>query len=47
MRGYGMDIVHFTPGMLAYDKPRPSATAAIMPLAGGKGKFRSPVYIYQ
>ena len=35
-----MDIVHFTPGMLAYDKPHSSSTAAIMPLAAGKGDIQ-------
>lgn len=35
-----MDIVHFTPGTLDFDKPRPDGTAAIMPLAGGKGEIQ-------
>jgi hypothetical protein len=35
-----MDIVHFTPGTLDYDKPTSGATAAIMPLANGKGEIQ-------
>lgn len=31
-----MDVVHFTPDALAYDKPQAGATAVIMPLAAGK-----------
>jgi hypothetical protein len=33
-----MDIVHFTPGTLSFDKlPRPEDLASILPLASGKG----------
>jgi hypothetical protein len=34
-----MDVVHFTPDALAYDKPQAGATAVIMPLAAGKGEI--------
>ena len=35
-----MDIVHFTPGMLNYDKPRAGETAATLPLASGTGDLQ-------
>src|SRR5579863_4811364 len=39
MRGYGMDIVHFTPGSLNADSVRRADAAAILPLATGKGNL--------
>lgn len=33
----GMDLVHFTPGTLDFDKTRRSEKAAIMPLTNGRG----------